>query len=1120
MIAWAAFMLPALATAQHAAEIVSIKGRGEHGRAAAGPWIPAKVQQKLEGGTWLRTQQDSKVALLFTDETTTTVFANSLAQVRQPDPAAPRRSIMDFQRGKARIETKTPARSFSVTTPTGLAAIRGTEWLVEVADDGSSSFTVVEGEVELSNDRGTLLVAANEQGFLERGKAPYKRRVQNARERIQWVSQLEVRPSDYAELAPGGAAAASHARIAQAIDAGDLESARGALAARIGAGDAAVDYFLLADIALYRGEAAEAIDWLRKAAARFPAEPRTQGLLARAYLFADDMGLAREAAAQARARHPKTLESQLHAGEVARLDGDYAGARAALREATRIAPQDWRAWHALGRLYAERSDPRRARRALDEADRLSPRNAAVLGERGLLEANAYCLPLARATLADALAAEPADFSTWQGLGVTRLRSGDLEGALEALRKATALEPRSGRAHVYLAVAYWQQGRADDALAELRTASVHDPKDPLPYQFASIILSDLMRPGDAAAAAREAMARLAYTKSLDAIANNLRGGANLGTPLAQMGLEAWALKNAQDSFDPLWAGSHLFLADRLPGKFAANSELFQGFLSDPLAFGTSNRFQPLVQRPGHYGTLAWRGARSSESTLIEPLVNVNGLMAEGQVAYFAEGVRLKSYLDDGSAEDRATSGTLALGLRASDAVGLFLYANRLNADSRAGFAGRSFFETFQLIDGPASRVDGGLMYRHGPDTQLWVKAGGGSEQGTLASRDVVATASLRTFRDSEFSTRPRRRDYAARGLHRLPGGVELSLAAEYATFKSVDFLERDAFPRITAGGTRLLESVLQDIRDESTSVEVALRSPAHRAFVAELQVDHTRYDKTDDILVVREFASQRVELEDDYRRSRASPRVGAAWRPIPQLTLRAAYQEWLRPASIGSLRAPSTAGIVLDERYVLPGGRFERARAQAEWQPFGAAMLTVFYDRQEIDNLFSELAGVLNNRPDASNLERLRNRSFNPLASLGRLEGFAELSRGELTERGFAMNAIVSRQLGLFAEGTWASSENTSVRHAGKRLAFLPERRIAVGGTFFSDRRWSLAASAVHRGERFTDEANTRRLREGWSGALQAYWESVSKRWSAELIVANLGARDSDESVGLALNYRF
>ncbi len=1112
--------IPWLALAQPAAEIVSIKGRGEHSRTPTAGWAPAKVQQKVDAGTWLRTLQDSKMALLLSDQTNTTIDSNSTLQLKQPEAGAPRRSIVDFQKGKGRFETKGAPRSVAVTTPTGLAAIRGTEWLVEVEDDGRSSFTVVDGEIELSNDLGTISVAANEQGILEKGKPPSKRRVQNARERVQWVSQFTVEPLDYAELRPGGAMAQRQGAVLDALRADDIGRAHRLLSDAIGRDDPPVAYFLLADIALYRGNAREAVDWLKKAAARHPNEPRTQGLLARAYLFADDMQAAREAAATARAKFPDTLESHLYAGEVARLDGDARLAGAALRRATQIAPDDWRAWHALGQLHSERADPRRARRALDRADQLSPRNATVLGERGLLEANAYDLALARGTLASALEVQPDDFVAWTGLGVARIKSGDLAGALEALRKATLLEPRYARAHVYLAVVYWQQGRAQDALAELRTASAHDPKDPLPYQLASMIQSDLLRPGEAVAAAREAMARLRYTKSLDAIANNLRGGANLGTPLAQMGLESWALKNAQDSYDPLWAGSHLFLADRLSGKFVANSELMQGFLADPLAFGTSNRFQPLVLPQGHYGTVAWRGAQDSRSQLTEPLVNANGLFSEGRIAYFVEGVLLKMWPDDRSTADRASSVTAALGLRLRDDLGLFLYNNRLIPDSRVGYEGRSLFDPYRIIDGAANRFDAGLMYRWGPGTQLWVKGGHGSEDSRLVSRDVFTLGTFRSFRDSDFSTQPRRNDYAGRGTHRFANGTEVSVTAERATVRSIDFLERDALGRVNASGSRLLESVRQDIRDKSRSGEIALRTPASAALVAELQADHTRYEKTNDIVVRRDFAGQLVGLEDDHERTRWSPRAGVVWKPLAPLTLRAAWQRWLRPASIGSLKAPSTAGIVLDERYVLPGGHFERARGQAEWQATPAILVTAFADGQEIDNLYSSLIGVLNNRPDASNLERLRNRSFNALASLDRLEGFAELSKGELTERGFTVNALATRHVSLFAEGTWATSENTGTTHAGKQLAFLPKRRLALGATCFTDWRWSIAAKAVHRGERFADEANTIRMESGWSGAVQAYWETQDKRWSVELIVANIGAKSADESVGVAINYRF
>ena len=1101
----AALSLPA--SGQHAAEIVSIKGKSDHGRAPTGPWAPARVQQRLPDGTWLRTQQDTKVALLFVDETTTDIFSNTVAQIKQPEAAAPRKSIIDFQRGKARIETKTPAKSFGVTTPTGVAAIRGTEWLVEVADDGTSAFTVVEGEVELSNEHGTLLVASNEQGVLERGKPPFKRRVQNARERIQWVSQFEVRASDYPD------AARASPRAVEALEAGDLEAARRVLAAAVGPGDAPAIYFLLADIALYRGEAAEAIDWLTKAAARFPDEPRTQGLLARAYLFADDMPRAREAAAQARARHAGTLESQIHAAEVARIDGDFGLAREALRQATRIAPDDWRGWHALGRLHAERADFRRGRRALDAADRLSPRNATVLGERGMLEANAYDLPLARESLQAALAARADDFATWMGLGVARLRSGDPGGALEALRKASALEPRYARVHVYLAVAYWQQGRADDALAQLRTASIHDPKDPLPYQFASIIQADLMRPGDAVAAAREAMARLAYTKSLDPIANNLRGGANLGAPLAQLNLEAWALKNAHDSYDPLWAGSHLFLADRLAGKFAANSELVQGFLADPLAFGASNRFSPLVPRPGHHATLAWRAARSRDETISEPLVNANGLAGEGRFAYFAEASGLRLRQPDRGNDERAPSYTLALGARPRDDIGFFLYANRLDVDARIGIANGTF-----EVEGPTTRVDAGVMYRPGPDTQVWLKAGGGSQRSTNAERVSFSSATLHFLRDSDFSTEPRSRDVGARAIHRLAGGIELSCAAEADRWRSREFFARDLFPRLEGTSTRLLETLSQDIRDRSAAAELAVRVPA-RSVAAEVQLGYARYDRDHDLLLRRDPGQEAVGV-GNYETSRWTPRAGIVWKPVEALTVRAAYQRWLRTWATGSLRSPSTAGMVLDERYVLPGGLFERARAQLEWQAGPNVLVTVFGDRQEIDNLSATFIGVANFRPDPTNLDRLRNRTFEPLSARSDSEGFARLSNGRLTEGGFAVNALAAGNASFFAEGTWASGENTNTAFAGNRLAFLPKRVFAIGAAWFSERRWSIAARAVHRGERFADEENAIARPSEWSGAVLAYWESPAKRWSVEFLVANIGARSSDETYGIGLNYRF
>lgn len=1066
-----------------AAEIVTLSGKGDYREESATDWRPARVKQPLVAGQYVRTTEaSSKMGLLLADQTQMTLQGVSIVQVKAADAAGARKSIIEFGKGTGRFQTKTPSKEFRVGTPTGLAAIRGTEWLVEVDDDGTSAFTVVEGELEISNDLGTLAVGADEQGVLERGKPPSKRRLQNARERVQWVSSFTLDPARYGS----GEADRELAQVE-----GDL----------------------------YLGRITQARERLERAAARFPADARIPALSARAALLADDFAGARVAADAALSRFPDSVESQLAAGEVARLDGDFRTARIAFRRATLLSPGDWRGWHALGRLMAERADPRHARWALEAADKASPNNALVLAERGMVEADAYDLPAARELLERALAAQADDFSTWTGLGVARLKSGDPQGATEALLRATLIEPRYARAHVYLAVAYWQTARGADALAELRTASLHDPRDPLPYQLAAMIQADLMRPGDAFASARESVARLAYVKSLDAIANDLRGGANLGAPLAQLGLEQWALKNAHDSFDPLWAGSHLFLADRLPGKFLGNSELIQGFLADPLAFGASNRFQSLVSRPGHYGTLAMRVAGDRESSLVEPLASANGLLAEGRLAYFLEGTRLRAWADDGSTRDRAPSITVGIGFKPTDQLGFFFYGNRLIPEARMG-DGSGFFNPYTLVDGSARRIDAGMHYRHGPEWQVWVKGGHGREDARIQGRTVAQSLLGQVFSESALSTQPRRRDVGARATRRALGGFECYAVVEAAEWESVDYFERDAVGRPSIGSQRSVESVLQDIRDESRTAALGMRWPVTRAITLEGEVDHTSYDKDNAIVVRRDYLGQVVETSDDHSRKQWSPRLGAVVRPTAGVALRAAWQEWLRPASTSSLKPSSTAGIALDERYVLPGGRLERARIQGEWEALPTLLVMAFADRQEIDNLYSPLAGVLNNRPDSSNLERLRNRSFSALASVDELEGFPAIAAGKLRESGFALNALATRQLSLFAEATWATSDNTGGAQMGKELPFMPRTRYALGGTWFSDARWSVAAKATWRDDRFADEANALRIASGWSGALQAYWETRDKRLSVELVVTNIGAKAVDETVGVAVNLRF
>src|SRR5262249_21323083 len=148
----------------------------------------------------------------------------------------------------------------------------------------------------------------------------------------------------------------------------------------------------------------------------------------------------------------------------------------------------------------------------------------------------------------------------------------------------------------------------------------DEKDPLPYLYLTQMYTDLFRAGEAVDASREALQRLPNLKSLNQVANNQQGTGNVGYSLSFFGLEEWAIELAQQAYSPYNATSHLFLADRYRGDYNRNSEFFQGFLTDPTAFGGSNRFSTLLPTARQYAT-AGASYEAGDDHLLNPYLRV-------------------------------------------------------------------------------------------------------------------------------------------------------------------------------------------------------------------------------------------------------------------------------------------------------------------------------------------------------------------------------------------------------------------------------------------------------------------------------------------------------------------
>ncbi|MDP2390418.1 MAG: tetratricopeptide repeat protein, partial [Acidobacteriota bacterium] len=458
-----------------------------------------------------------------------------------------------------------------VETPSGQAAIQGTEWSLNVEDDGRTALVVLTGSVELSNALGAVTVGANEAAEMRVGQAPTLLRIVNPRDRVQWVADYAAQPLRYADAAIGSARADFDLSVADAA-AGRPAAAIERLARLTAAGAAPPGVTLaLADLLIGAGELERARMQLEAARTQQPADARFDALLSRIALFEGRTADSRALANQATTKEPNTVDGWLALGESAQSDGDGPIARQAFQQATAVAPDDARGWYGRGSVETDYEAFVPARRWLTRALTLDPKGPGYRGEMGTVETLANNFSAAKREFAQALTDRRDDYVALTGRALLALKEGREPEALDLLLRATLIEPNYARAQVYLGVTYYRLRRHDDAIRALHKASRLDPKDPLPYLMVSAIHTDLYAPSEAIVAARQARDLMPNLKSLNQLASTQKGTANLGNSVSFFGLEQWAQHLAQESYYPFWAGSHLFLGDRYESAYARTSE---------------------------------------------------------------------------------------------------------------------------------------------------------------------------------------------------------------------------------------------------------------------------------------------------------------------------------------------------------------------------------------------------------------------------------------------------------------------------------------------------------------------------------------------------------------------
>jgi tetratricopeptide (TPR) repeat protein len=434
-------------------------------------WKPAAIGLQLLFRDKVRTGELSRAAVRFTDRTMLRLDEFTIAEI-VPPPRADGAPSLNLRQGGAYFFSRERTPEIQITTPAANGALRGTQLVVRV-QGAKTQMTIYEGEVELSNPHGRVLLRSGEQGEAEIGRAPRKTAVLEAVNIIQWALYYPA-VLDPDELGLSGAESAGVAASLAAYREGDL----------LGALEKYPKSHRPSSSAgrLYRAGLMLAVGQVEKAQAAMAGMPAN----APGRLALDEMIAAVKFTDWSRgAGEAGTAAELLAESYYLQSKGRLVEALAAAKQAAALRPGFGYAHAHVAELEFSFGRTQRALHALDEGLKLSPRNAQAHALRGFLLSAQNKIGPAREAFEEAIQLDGALANGWLGRGLTYLRQGKDELGRRDLQVATTVEPNRSIFHSYLGKAFSQVGDNEAARRDLKRAIELDPNDPTPWLYSAV-----------------------------------------------------------------------------------------------------------------------------------------------------------------------------------------------------------------------------------------------------------------------------------------------------------------------------------------------------------------------------------------------------------------------------------------------------------------------------------------------------------------------------------------------------------------------------------------------------------------------------------------------------------
>jgi Tfp pilus assembly protein PilF len=467
------------------AELLTVAGKVEVAPRGQTVWTAGHANQTLKVGDRLRTGKDSRATLRLSNLSVLRVYELTTLEIQPPDQPG-HRPVLDLEAGAAYFFNRDKPSETQFRTPSASGAIRGTEFNLAVADNGRMELALLDGQVDLTNNQGTLQVQTGQKAVVEPGQAPQKAPLIDAVSIIQWTLYYPA-ILDADELELGADVKEALGQSLDAYRSGDLLQAL----ARYPEGRSAAsesERVYHAALLLAVGQ----VDGAQQLLQETNREARAAALAAALQeMIATVKGQPGTGGA------PRTLATEWLAGSYqAQARRDLAAALDMAKKAAAKAPGFGFAQERLAEMEFSFGETDAALEALNKSLASSPRNAQALALKGFALAAQGRITQAGLYFDEAIAADGSLANGWLGRGLVRIRSNHIAEGRKDLETAAALEPTRAFLRSYLGKGWsldrpFQYGwNTHLATNELTLAMRLDPNDPTAWLYAALLNDQL------------------------------------------------------------------------------------------------------------------------------------------------------------------------------------------------------------------------------------------------------------------------------------------------------------------------------------------------------------------------------------------------------------------------------------------------------------------------------------------------------------------------------------------------------------------------------------------------------------------------------------------------------